>query len=108
MSAPRKPLLAAADLEWEEPPHQGRAPSPEILALIDQVKAMVPALRERPDRFAVVEVFDGPKTAGNRANTLKKKFGTLDTIESRLQFRGALIIEEPEKSKLYVRLRPVK
>lgn len=102
----RSNVLSAADLDWEDPPRQGRAQAGETTALIEQVKAMVPALRERMDKWAVVEVYDGPKTAGNRATKLKKCFGALDTIEARLQFRGAKILEEPEKSKLYVRLRP--
>lgn len=107
MTGQRK-SIAAADIEWEEPPRNRRPANEEVEQLVELVKAMVPALREKLDSWGVVDVFDGPKTAANRGALLKRRFGTLDTIEARLEFFGTKIKEEPEKSKLYVRLRPVK
>lgn len=97
-------LLTADDLEWEEP-HDGRGGGGwgACQRQAEEVKRMVPALRERVGQWAVLDTFEGPSTAPYRASRLKKIFAESETIEARLQFRA---LKQPNGgSKLYVRLR---
>lgn len=99
---PNPDLLTADDLEWEDPPARS-AYRTAVMDQADEVKRMVPALREGVGKWAVLDTFDGPTTAGYRAGKLKKLFAESETIEQRLQFRAIRLLEGG--SKLYVRLR---
>lgn len=97
-------LLTAEDLDWEEPPGgYGRTGSGAVFDQAAEVRRMVPALRERVDKWAVLDTFDGQSVAPYRATKLRKIFAECETIEARLQFRALRLPEGG--SKLYVRLR---
>lgn len=96
-------LLTAADIDWEDPPTSGRAGHGAVFRQAEDVKRMVPALRERVGHWALLDAFEGQSTAPYRATKLKRLFAESETIEARLQFRAARLPEGG--SKLYVRLR---
>lgn len=98
--------LTVDDIEWEDPPRaaSGRGPSPEVQKLIADVLGMVPALRQRVAKWAVVESYTNPKDATARASSLRKAFKGKDTVEGRLRFRAAKLLDGG--AKVYVQLRP--
>lgn len=94
------------DIEWEDPPSgtRGRAASPENQALVDVVLKMVPALRQRPGKWAVVEAYDEMKQATSKASWLRKHFADkTETVEGRLVFRAAKQLDQ-DGGKVYVQL----
>lgn len=78
--------------------------SPEVEKIIADVAAMVPALRQRVGKWAVVDSYEDPKLATTRATRLRKHFAAKETIEGRLRFRAAKMLEGG--AKVYVQLRP--
>lgn len=101
---PRGDELSVDDLEWEDPPSgaRGRGMTPEMAKLVADVLGMVPALRQRVGKWAVVESFDEIKTATSRAGSLRKHFRGKESVEGRLRFRAAKLLDGG--AKVYVHL----
>lgn len=105
----RRDELGVDDLEWEDPPGRvgaGRGMSPEVEALVDEAKKMIPALRTRPGKWAVLEAFDDVKKATARASSVRKHLKKCgaddDAIERRLLVRAARLLEGG--AKIYIQL----
>lgn len=96
------------ELDWETPSRvgSGRSAATKTLELASTTRAMIPALRQRPNEFAVLQIFEKPMEATRTASCLRRFFkGSEARDEDRLNFRGS---KRPEGgSKLYVRLLSV-